>query len=198
MSVAGDIVQRDGVTYVVRDGATEEIPVLDLAGYLAGEPGAREALAAELRHAQENIGFYYIVYHGIPQRVFDATFAALKRFFALPDAAKMALKIDGDMIGYVPPKSTIYETSKVNRNTKKDLNETLLINRERDPGDPAYRAGRRFTAPNKWPADLPGFRETMVAYQQAMEPLGRRMLPLYALALDKPADFFAPYFDEQS
>ena len=198
MSVASEIVQRDGVTYVVRDGAPEEIPVLDLALYLAGAPGAREALAAELRHAQENIGFYYIVNHGIPQRVFDDTFAALKRFFALPDAAKLALKIDDDMIGYVPPKSTIYETSTVNRNTKKDLNETLLINRERLADDPVFRMRRRFTASNKWPAGLPGFRETMVAYQRAMEPLGRRLLPLYALALDKPADFFAPYFDDEA
>ncbi|MBM3561056.1 MAG: hypothetical protein FJX53_14515, partial [Alphaproteobacteria bacterium] len=158
MTAAGEIVQRNGVTYVVRDGAPEEIPVLDLSGYLSGMPGAREVLVDALRRAQENIGFYYIVGHGIPQRVFDDTFVALKRFFARPKAAKLALKIDDSMIGHVPPKSILYETSTVNRNTKKDLNETLLINREQPAADTVFRAGRRFTAPNKWPADLPGFR----------------------------------------
>ena len=37
---------------------TEEIPVLDLGPYVAGEKGAAERLAVELRYAQENIGFH--------------------------------------------------------------------------------------------------------------------------------------------
>jgi isopenicillin N synthase-like dioxygenase len=66
MSAELEFVEESGVTYVRREGALEEIPVLDLGPYFAGEAGAREKLVSELRHAQEHIGFYYIVNHGVP------------------------------------------------------------------------------------------------------------------------------------
>jgi isopenicillin N synthase-like dioxygenase len=115
MSAETTFVEESGVTYVRRDGALEEIPVLDLGPYLAGEAGAREKLVVELRHAQEHIGFYYIINHGVPRSLFDRCFAELKRFFALPLEEKLKLKIDENMVGYVPAKSTIYETSKINK-----------------------------------------------------------------------------------
>ena len=46
---------------------SSEIPVLDLSDYMAGKPGAREAVAADLRQACENIGFFFISGHGIDQ-----------------------------------------------------------------------------------------------------------------------------------
>ena len=45
--------------------ATETIPVIDLGPYLAGEPGARDRTARELHFALTEIGFYFIVNHGI-------------------------------------------------------------------------------------------------------------------------------------
>ncbi len=68
--------------------ACEEIPILDLGPYLADEAGALERLATELRHAQENVGFYFSVNHGIPRDLIARTHANLVRFFALPDAEK--------------------------------------------------------------------------------------------------------------
>ena len=46
--------------------ATETIPVIDLGPYLAGAPGALDKAAKELRHALTEIGFYFIVNHGVP------------------------------------------------------------------------------------------------------------------------------------
>ena len=46
--------------------ATETIPVIDLGPYLAGEPGALDRTARELRFALTEIGFYFIVNHGVP------------------------------------------------------------------------------------------------------------------------------------
>ncbi|MFT5180873.1 MAG: isopenicillin N synthase-like dioxygenase [Alphaproteobacteria bacterium] len=196
MSAETAFVEDSDAAYVHHDVVLDEIPVLDLGPYFAGEAGAREKLAGELRHAQENIGFYFITNHGVPQSLFDRCFGELKQFFALPFEEKIELKFDENMIGYAPPKSTVYETSTINKNTKKDQNETILIGVEREPDDPKLAEGRRFTVPNKWPADLPGFRETMIEYQQTMMGLGWQLLPLYALALDKPADYFNPFFEK--
>ena len=51
-----------------------------------------------------------------------------------------------------------------------------------------------FRGPNLWPDDLPGFRETVVSYSAAMERLGLSLLPLYAVSLDLPPDYFAQSF----
>ena len=170
------------------------IPTLDLGPYLAGCTEARDALAAELRRIQENIGFYVVVNHGVPQAPIERGYDALREFFALPLEEKLKVKINQNSVGYVPIRSTVYVTSKINRNTKKDLNETITIARERPPDDPDIQQGLRFVGPNQWPESLNGFRDAMIAYQEALSALGYAMLPLYALALDLPSDYFEPYF----
>ena len=62
--------------------STEEIPVVDMGPYRAGEPGADRRLAAELRHVTETVGFFYLKNHGVPQSLIDRTFAEGRRFLA--------------------------------------------------------------------------------------------------------------------
>ena len=66
----------------IRPDAPAEIPVIDLAAYLAGQPGAREQAAAALRHALENVGFYFVTGHGVDQALVDAAFDAARHFHA--------------------------------------------------------------------------------------------------------------------
>src|SRR5262249_15601702 len=68
--------------------------------------------------------------------------------------------------------------------------------RERAPHDPLVLAKRRFHGLNQWPANLPGFRETVLAYMGAMETLCRRLVPIYATALDLPPDAFDRAYTE--
>ena len=173
----------------------ETIPILDLGPYLSGIPGAERRLASELREACERIGFYFIVNHGVRQSLIDCAFAETARFHAQPLAAKMELLINDHMIGYLPMGYSTIRSSDINHNTKHDLNEALFIRRERSPDDPDVRSGKRWRGLNQWPPALPGFRETMVEYFQTMEALGRKLLPLYALALEMPRDYFLPLFD---
>lgn len=174
-----------------------EIPVLDMGPYLADTPGALETLAQQLRHAQENVGFYFIVNHGVPQNLITRAYDELRRFFALPDEEKLKIRINEQRVGYVPAKSSVYVTSTVNENTKPDLNEVLLNVRERPADHPELVARERsFHGPNQWPDEdlLPGFRSNLMAYYDAIEALGFKMLAVYARALDLPADYFDPYF----
>ena len=78
------------------------IPVLDVGPYLAGEPGALETLAAELRFACETVGFHYLANHGIPWSLVERTFEAARQFHALPLESKLKLKINEHNIGYLP------------------------------------------------------------------------------------------------
>jgi isopenicillin N synthase-like dioxygenase len=172
------------------------IPVLDLGSYLSGTPGALEAAAVELREALEGIGFFIIVNHGVPQDLIDATFAAARRFHAQPLAAKMALRMNAHNNGYMAMSRYTIRTSDVNANDKPDLNEAFFVKRERPPDDPLVQSGRRFVGPNRWPDDLPGFRDTVLAYTDTVDALGRRVLPVCAVALDLPPTYFDAAFAE--
>jgi len=175
---------------------SDVIPVLDLGPYLAGRPGALPATAAELRAALEGVGFFIVVNHGVPRELIERTFAEARRFHAQPYATKMALRMNEHNNGYMALGRYAVWTSDVNTNDKPDLNEAFFVKRERAPDDPLRRSGRRFVGPNVWPAELPGFRETVLAYTGAVDALGRRLLPACAVALDLPPDSFDAAFAE--
>ncbi|HJQ55752.1 MAG TPA: 2-oxoglutarate and iron-dependent oxygenase domain-containing protein [Vineibacter sp.] len=172
----------------------EEIPVLDLAPYLAGAPGALEPLAAQLRHAFEHIGFYFIKGHGVPPALTDAAFAEAARFHAQPLAEKMKLERNQHNVGYLPMKNA---TKAITVSNRPNLNEAFFVKRDLPADHPDVVANKRFRGANLWPADLPGFRETVVAYCDAMEALALALLPIYARALDLPADYFARPFSPE-
>jgi len=180
----------------IRPDAKEEIPVIDLGPYLAGAPGALERTAQQLRHAMENVGFYFIINHGVPQDLVDRTFAAAERFHAQPLEDKLKLKIDENIVGYLPMQGATVRHSALNKNNKPNLNEAFFINRQLTPDHPDVVAKKPFRVLNRWPENLPGFREDVMAYVAATEQLGRKLVPLYAVALDLPADFFDEAFRE--
>jgi isopenicillin N synthase-like dioxygenase len=175
-------------------GAT--IPVVDLGAYLVGAPGARERLAAELHAALETIGFFILVGHGVPRDLITRTFDEARRFHAQPAAAKLALRMNEHNNGYMAMGRYAVWTAEVNANDKPDLNEAFFTKRERPPDDPLVKSGRRFAGPNRWPQDLPGFRDTVLAYTDAVDALGRRLMPACAVALDLPPDTFDAAFAE--
>ena len=78
------------------------IPVLDLHPFLAGEPGALTHLAGEVNSALEDIGFFFIENHGVPQELIDGVFAENARFHAQALDRKLALKVNPKGIGYMP------------------------------------------------------------------------------------------------
>jgi isopenicillin N synthase-like dioxygenase len=175
--------------------ANQVIPGLDLGPYLAGQPEAVDALAKQLRHTCENVGFFYIENHGVPQDLIDRTFEQSRRFHALPLEDKLRLKINHDNVGYMPVNASMQKHSKVEQARHPNYNASYFCFRERSPDDRDFRAGKPFCGPNQWPQNLPGFREQVIEYQRALEQLGLRMLPLIARSLELPDDYFAPYFN---
>ena len=170
------------------------IPVLDLGPMLAGEAGAAERLARELLHALTQVGFYLIGNHGIPQSLIDDTFDAARHFFALPLDDKLALRINEHNIGYLPLRGSTIRHSDLNKNNRPDLAEGFFVKRDKPSDHPDVLANLKFRGANRWPRDLPGFRETVLAYSAALERLALSLLPIYAGALDLPPNAFDTAF----
>src|SRR5262245_49860785 len=174
--------------------SSSTIPVIDWSAGMAGVPGAAASTARELRHALEDVGFFVMTGHGVPQSLIDQTFGEARRFHDQPLAAKMALRMNEHNNGYMAMGKYAVWTSDVNANDKPDLNEAFFCKRERAANDPLLLSGRRFVGPNRWPEDLPGFRDRVLAYTDEMDRLSRRVLPICALALGLPPDAFDAAF----
>ena len=165
----------------------EEIPVIDLGEYFANGDGALACAAQQLCDALENIGFFCIVNHCVPQSLIDRTFEQTRRFHDLPHEAKMDIAVNRDNVGFMPTEGELVRTSPYAANDiKADVGEALFVKRD--------RAAEPLAVENQWPEDLPGFRDTVVEYYNAMERLAQRLLPIYAVALDVEPQYFDAAF----
>src|SRR6516165_7284478 len=99
------------------------IPVIDLGPYLAGEPGALDHAAAELRYALTEIGFYTIVNHGVPPALVREVYRQVARFHARPLDEKLKIKLDKHNVGYLPMMGDTLRTSVVAEVTKPNMSE---------------------------------------------------------------------------
>jgi isopenicillin N synthase-like dioxygenase len=174
------------------------IPILDIAAWLNNEPRALETLGAELRHALEHVGFYYIRGHDVPQSLINQVFAECARFHAQPLDAKMALRANQHNVGYMPVNGYVSRSSRVENATRPNLVEAFFVKRDLPPDHPDVLAGIRYRCTNQWPDTnvLPGFRATIVAYCNIMERLCKRILPVYAVALELDPHYFDEAFTE--
>ena len=176
------------------------IPTLDIGDYLANKPGAQAALAEQLRTAMQNVGFYILVNHGVTMTRISETLEAIKRFHALPLDDKLAMKGNEHNIGYMAVNSSVSRASQVESDKPKKPNfvEAFFVKRDLPPDHPDVLANKLFRPANMWPNEtaLPGFRPSILTYCESMEALCQKMLPIYALALDLPVDYFDYPFNE--
>ena len=152
---------------------------------------SEDMLARQFDAAFSGIGFCYLSDIGVPAELVDGVFAASRRFHAQSRAAKDAIAMIRFHRGYMAPKTSILETSSVARVTRPNDSESFMLMHDVAPDDPRY--GRPLDGPNQWP-DLPGFRQAVEAYEQAMHGFCLRLLRPLALALGMPRDWFAPFF----
>ena len=159
-----------------------EIPVIDLAPAAArlGE------VAAAVRRAATEAGFFYIANHGIPPATIDAAFAASRRFFALPLERKLAVAVDRRHRGYI----RIGE-AKMYDGARPDLKESFVYGIDLPETDPDVRAGRPLMGPNRWPTELPEMKAAFDRYYAAIDRTGQTVLRAVAMSLGLSERFFA-------
>ena len=175
----------------------QTIPVIGFRPFLeggdAGDAAGKARVAREIARACEEVGFFYLCDHGIPQAKIDAMFTASKRFFNQPEEIKLdpSLRITPERNrGYQPLKSRVYGNTGA-----PDLNEGFKYQRELPADDPDVLAGNRVQGLNRWPQNLPlEWRQPLIEYFNEVEALGHKLLAGFALALDLPETYFHAFY----
>ncbi|MGY5958134.1 2-oxoglutarate-dependent ethylene/succinate-forming enzyme [Kosakonia sp. BK9b] len=160
------------------------LPILDLARYHSTE---RDAFLADLRHAARDIGFFYLINHGVDDALQQAVQHESTRFFALSDAQKQQVA----MIHSPHFRGYNRAASELTRG-QPDWREQFDIGAERpalllSDDDPGWR---RLQGPNLWPQALPTLKPALLDWQRAMTRMAIDLLRAFAEALQLPSDAF--------
>ncbi|WP_299962954.1 2-oxoglutarate and iron-dependent oxygenase domain-containing protein [uncultured Roseobacter sp.] len=155
------------------------LPVIDLGGLRTGVAEDKAEVARALGEAARTSGFFYITNHGVPQAIIDGVAAASRAFHEQPRSYKMKYwsGFTTHHRGYVP-----FEENGSSFPRQINFNEAWDMSFEAPADHPDYLAGWRMTGPNIWP-DLPGWREDVSAYYDAIFTLGLELLDALALEL---------------
>jgi isopenicillin N synthase-like dioxygenase len=167
------------------------IPIIDLKPLLSGGEAGRKAVADQIGEACRGIGFFYVTGHGVPAELREDVFAVAAKFFESPEAdkRKALYSADSGNRGYIPMKGESLDPTKA-----PDLKEAFNIGLDLAPDDPEIVGKAMFRALNLWP-EMSGFRETMLAYFDAVWTLGRALHEAFATDLGIETGFFQDKLD---
>jgi len=157
----------------------QRVPELSLADYTHGGAVKREEFRVELMRGLQRYGFIILRDHPVSMQLLDEAYRLSAALFAQPEETKQ-LYVGGPR-GYVP-----FRTERAKNRSVPDLKEFWQIGPERD-------TSRGVTeAPNIWPAQPPGFKQTLLELFGALQDTGRIILEALAPGLSLPQNFFAP------
>jgi isopenicillin N synthase-like dioxygenase len=172
--------------------AVTALPLIDISRFRDSRRAVRDAFLAELRYAAHEVGFFYVVGHGVPEALTSGIFDVAKRFFGLPLVQRLEIENihSPQFRGYT---RTGYEYTA----GSPDWREQIDIGPEREtvPGGPAWQ---RLVGPNQWPKALPDLREVTLAWQAEALRVSREVLRALAAALGQDEGYFDSWFDEEA
>lgn len=182
----------------VRDIERRALPVLDVGPALTGDKAAIAALAEQWREVWQTVGFMCIVNHGVPAETIKNLEAEAKRFHDLPLDVKMSVKVTRDQKGYTPSRAAITTHSQFHKSRKLDSVECLVVATDYPDDNAFVQAGEQFYGKMPWLPEevVPGLRAAAEAYMDTIGALGKKLLPVWALSLDLPEDYFQPLFED--
>lgn len=166
------------------------LPILDMSELDRGADRAA-AFLKDLHRTTHDVGFFYLVGHGIDQQLIDAVLATSRQFFDLPEADKLEIE------NVKSPQFRGY-TRIGGERTHGDIDwrEQIDIGVERDAvgvsdTTPAYW---RLEGPNLWPAALPELQQIVSEWTDKLSEVALRLMRAWAVALGAPEDVFDAAF----
>ena len=163
-----------------------ELPVIDFA-LLSGDQQQQQQSREKLSQAAREVGFFYLINHGIDRALFDEVQQVARQFFALPQADKSAVRMANS------PHFRGYNLAGVEiTRSQPDFREQFDIGAEREalPVTADSPTWQRMQGPNQWPEALPELQTVVTRWQQQMTAVALELLRAFAEALHLPRNAF--------
>jgi isopenicillin N synthase-like dioxygenase len=175
------------------DIPTVDIPTLDLAAARGPDGAFRPAFLDQLRTAAHDVGFFQLTSYGAAPGQAEELFDTVNRFFALPEADRLALdnRRSPHFRGYTRLGHEITAG-------RPDAREQLDFAAERPavPDGPGVESFWTLQGPNLWPESFPELRSTVLAWCDLLAGVGVELQHALAVCMDLPEDYFDGYFAE--
>ncbi|WNK46287.1 MULTISPECIES: isopenicillin N synthase family oxygenase [Pantoea] len=165
---------------------TAELPVIDFA-LLSGNQQQQQQVLEKLSQAARDVGFFYLINHGIDRELLDEVQHVARKFFALPQADKSAVAMANS------PHFRGYNLAGVEiTRSQPDYREQFDIGAEREalPVTADSPTWQRMQGPNQWPEALPELQTVVTRWQQQMTAMALELLRAFAGALNLPRNAF--------
>ena len=181
------LIVRRPIVPAMKRTALDNLPLIDLTPFTAGGSAAqRQVTGQALRRACIDIGFFYLIGHGLADAELDAALDWGRRFFAVPLDDKLKLRLDRpqNRLGYTPVGGANPEYGATS-----DVKERFSATREVIPGE--CEEGRFDAGQSQWPdRALPGFGEFFRAHIERRKVLAQQLVRAFAVSLDLPESHF--------
>ncbi|MGP9767204.1 isopenicillin N synthase family dioxygenase [Halomonas sp. AOP13-D3-9] len=159
------------------------LPILDLRDFTCMD--RRQDFLANLRHAARDVGFFYLVGHGVDNAITQQIWQVSRRFFALPQAEKNAISMANSphFRGYT---QLGHELTRgvPDRREQIDIGAELPA-LELSSDAPAWL---RLQGPNQWPSRLPELREVTLEWSATLRSVAIQLLRAFSVALEQPEE----------
>jgi isopenicillin N synthase-like dioxygenase len=169
------------------------LPILDLSRLDAGA-GAADEFRSELRQVTHDVGFFYLVGHGVDQEMIDELLSVSRRFFDLPAEQKLAIE------NVHSPQFRGY-TRVGGERTHGDVDwrEQIDIGVDREAVDRAAGVPDywRLEGPNLWPAALPELQDVATRWNDQLSAVALRLMRAWAVSLGAPENVFDDAFADR-
>ncbi|CAM6108449.1 unnamed protein product [Calypogeia fissa] len=138
-----------------------------------------DEITTQLIHAAEKDGFFCLIDHGIPSSSIDKIFATSESFFSLPDSTKTNVEFDAiknagwEKKSQIPPSTCVADQKE------------------------SYQMQFGSNMDGMWlsDSDLPGFKETSLAFMKQAQEVSEKLMHCFARGLGFSDDYFITAHD---
>ncbi|NJN02650.1 MAG: isopenicillin N synthase family oxygenase [Leptolyngbyaceae cyanobacterium RM1_1_2] len=164
------------------------LPVIDFTPFLAGDEVGQQQVAEAIYQACHEVGFMYLTNHGVEPKAIACAFEQSCAFFALSAAAKQDLAWSDAVSnrGYVG-----LERERLDQARPGDLKEAFNVGKE------AAGAESLALALNRWPSELPMFKETLYSFFEDCAAAATQIFRAFAIALSLPESYLVEQHQAQ-
>ncbi len=162
------------------------IPVIDITALVRGTDARRE-VALEIHRACRECGFFYVVGHGVDERLQQRLEEVSRKFFAQAAETKLEISMSRGgraWRGYFPVGNEL-------TSGKPDLKEGIYFGAELGADHPMVKAGAPMHGANLFPPGIPELRDVVLDYMNSMTRLGHLLMSGIALSLGLEESYFA-------